>query len=253
VSETGPGHHRVEIVARLGDAETLFVLDTGAPTTTLVANEATGRYTAVRSSETKGVAGFATTCDRIVVDSIDLGGRRLSNFPASRCREKGARNLLGLDALGERFRIDLRRRSLTFDSPPAAAAKNELRRLRNGHLTVPARLGDVDVWALFDTGADTTVIDSTFVEAHPASFTRKRAEEGRDATGKAISSDVYEVSSIRIGSLDLKNVEVATFPFSEAMKRDMGPETPVIVGTNVIEPGAWTFDLRTNHWSIERH
>jgi hypothetical protein len=37
------------------------------------------------------------------------------------------------------------------------------------------------------------------------------------------------------------------------MKKDMGGDTPVIVGTNVIEPGAWTFDLRTNRWSVEPH
>lgn len=254
VSETSPGHHRVEVGIRLGNGDTTCLLDTGAPKTTLTASALTLRYQALQTSESKGVAGIGTACDEVLVDELQLGGRRLLKFPASRCAGDGTRNLLGLDALGDRFLVDLRHRVLTLDPPlPQAGLALPLRRLRGGHMTLPARLGDTDVHVLFDTGADTTVVDTAFVAAHPGLFTLVRSEDGRDATGQTIPSDIHTVSSVVMGELHLRDVEVATFAFTEPMRRDMGADTPVILGTNVIEAAAWSFDLQAARWSVQKH
>lgn len=251
VTEGAPGHHRVEVIAALGDEEETLLLDTGAPSSTIRATTRTSRALSSRPTTSEGVAGVAVECESVVIDDASLGGSRRPPFRASRCPGAGTRNLLGLDVLGARFHIDLRHRVLVLDPPGTPTLP--LRRLPAGHVTLPATLGNRDVEVLFDTGADTTVIDARFVALHPASFTLKRSEEGRDVTGHAVPSLVYSVRDLRLGDLVLSDVEVAAIEFPEPMRLGLGPKVPAILGTNVIERAAWTFDLSRHRWSVVPH
>lgn len=251
VTAVEPGHYRVEVVAKFGDEPETFLLDTGAPTSTLRASSRTERFPARRANTSQGVAGVALACDEVELTDVTLGSSRRPTFTASRCQDSNTKSLLGLDALGNRFQVDLRNQQLIFE--PQIAPTDALKRLSAGHVTLPAQLGAVNVNVLFDTGADTTVIDRTFVTRHPELFTHRRSEEGRDATGQPVASTVYSLTSLRIGALHLRDVEVAAIDFPEPMRRGLGNDTPVILGTNVIEPAVWSFDLVTNRWLVVPH
>lgn len=101
---------------------------------------------------------------------------------------------------------------------------------------------------MFDTGADSTIIDSKFVTQNQNLFKLVRTEEGTDANGVKIPSEVYNLESIQIGDLVLRNIEVATFEFGNHMLKSM-EGSPFILGNNVISEAKWIFDLKQGFWS----
>jgi hypothetical protein len=59
---------------------------------------------------------------------------------------------------------------------------------------------------------------------------------------------VYTLESLTVGALELRDVEVAVIDATPEMRRAMGLTTPAILGTKVVEAGAWTFALATSRW-----
>lgn len=225
-----------------------FLLDIGAVTSSVASDEFIKKYTSQGTSESKGASGIAKADDVILIQKMKMGLQVFSEIKIKR----GHASLLGLDRLSNFvFQVDLKNQSLNLlKELPKDIKLLPIRRLRPGHVTIPLKFSGITVDALFDTGADSTVIDSKFVKQHQNLFKLVRTEEGTDANGVKIPSEVYSVESIQIGDLVLKNVEMATFEFGDHMTKSM-EGSPLILGNNVILKAKWSFDLKQNLWALE--
>lgn len=213
ITTSSNGTYLPEIQLLVDGHPMLFLLDTGAASSSVGLDEHTKRYASLGSAESRGASGQATSCDRIQVEQMSMGQREFGKTTIKRC----GRNILGLDLLGELvFEVDLAGRQLTIlKHLPGDAPAQPIRRLAPGHVTIPLILDQQTVDVLFDTGADTTVIDSRYLDAHPQSFELVRSEEGQDANGNPIPSNVYRCHAVGVASLQLSGVEMAAFEFGE--------------------------------------
>lgn len=228
--------------------DTDFLFDTGAVTSSIASDDFTKKYISQGVSESKGASGISKAGDLILIQKMKMGLQVFSEIKIKR----GNVSLLGLDRLKDFvFQVDLKNQSLNLlKALPNNTKLLVVRRLKPGHFTIPLKFSDIVVDALFDTGADSTVIDSKFVKQHQNLFKLVRTEDGTDANGVKIPSQVYSVESIQIGDLVLKNVEMVTFEFGDHMTKSM-EGSPLILGNNVILKAIWSFDLKQNLWTVE--
>ena len=246
VTPTGPDRRLADVDLLVDGTPARFLLDTGAAVSS-VANDAWAkRYPTLGPDTSTGVSGRPEPCDVIQPNEIRLASHRFAAPRITRCD----RNILGIDLLGTVvFQVDLAARALRIlPSFPRDGPRHPLRTLRRGHVTVPLALGDQRVWGLIDTGADTTVIDSAFVDRHPEAFTLARTEPGTDAHGHAVESKVFRCREVDVGPLKLNDVEVAAFDFGDYLRSRM-EGAPLIVGNDVIGHARWTFDVAGGAWS----
>ena len=68
-----------------------------------------------------------------------------------------------------------------------------------GHPLLDLRWPDVTGRAVFDTGAGITVVDTSFVRAHPDLFTHAGQTTGTDSAGEHVTTDLYEMAAVTIG------------------------------------------------------
>ena len=101
---------------------------------------------------------------------------------------------------------------------------------------------------MFDTGADSTVVDEKYIRENSSFFDLLRSEEGEDAHGNKIPSKIYNCKEVRIGHLHLENVEMAGFEFGEFLRGAM-ENVPIILGNNIIYGSKWSFDLKVGSWN----
>jgi predicted aspartyl protease len=245
---TEPGKFVPEILVNVDGSQQLFMLDTGAVSSRVALNEHTKTYPHVGKSESRGASGQTKNCDLIQPKRISLGNHLVSHTQIRRCED----SLFGLDQLkNSLFQIDLKNKTLRLlKNLPGEVQSFSVRRLSPGHITIPINITGAPVDALFDTGADTTVIDTLYVQNNSDHFQLIRSEDGTDANGFKISSKTYLCSSIQIGSLKLQNVEVSAFDFGDFLRQKM-EGSPIILGNNIISKAVWSFDLKTGHWTIE--
>ena len=101
---------------------------------------------------------------------------------------------------------------------------------------------------LFDTGADTTIIDLQYIKQNAELFQLVRSEGGYDHHGNKIPSEIYKVAEVEVGTLRLQNIEMATFDFGMHLRQKM-EGVPIILGNNIIGGAAWAFDLKLCRWN----
>lgn len=245
---TGPGTFVPEVEVKVDGHSKVFLLDTGAVSSSIANDVHVDSYPSMGERESKAAAGIGKIGDIIQPDKISVGSYSFRRSQITRCSP----SLLGLDRLKEMvFQIDLKSKTLNFLKHfPIKNTKHQLRRLSSGHMTVPLRLGKMTVDALFDTGADTTVIDSRFVKSNMNLFDLLWSEIGTDALGNKIPSEVYLCKSVQVGELLVSDVEMAAFDFGDHLRKHM-EGSPIILGNNVISQARWTFDLTLNVWTCE--
>lgn len=248
VTETGPQTWLARVDLLVDGAPMPFLFDTGAATSSLGVDPRTSRYPSLGTDASTGVSGQAEPCDVVQPKEIRLGSHRFAKPRLHRCD----RNILGMDLLGTVvFQVDLTAHALRIlPSLPEGVAVQPMQRLRRGHMTIPVEAGDQRVQALVDTGSDATVVASAFVEQHPGLFVMKRSTSGRDAHGHEVESNVYRCPTLRIGALQLQDVEVAGFDFGPELRSHM-EGAPLILGNNVIGRAKWTFDPNAATWTVE--
>lgn len=247
IRHTGPDAELADVVVDVDGRARRFLLDTGEPESSIVDDASTATYPSLGPAATTGVSGKATPCQLVAPQTIELGTRVFHHRRIKRCRQ----NLLGMDILGAAvFQIDLRREKLNLlNRLPRNVPTHPIRRLATGHMTIPVRLATQRVYGLFDSGADTTVIDSRYVKQHPASFARVRAENGVDASGSTVASSIYVCKTLAVGPIHLENVKMAAFDFGPGL-RQRAEGAPIILGNNVIARAVWTFDLASGRWTV---
>ena len=245
---TEPGKYVPELTVDVDGNQKIFMLDTGAASSSIAIDEHVVSYPSLGAAESKGASGKIKECDYVQPEKMRLGEHVFAKTRITRCDG----SLLGLDRLKEFvFQIDLKGKRINLLKGLSNTAKiYPIRRLSPGHITISAKLGDDLVDALFDTGADTTVIDTMYVKKHIDKFKLLRSEEGTDAHGNKIPSNIYQCSSVQLGDLVLKDVEMAAFDFGDYLRGKM-EGSPIMLGINVISNASWSFDLNNNRWTSQ--
>jgi hypothetical protein len=198
----------------------------------------------------EGLFGRAPV-ERIVVPDLTVPGLTAGRRTVARLRTGGvrSRSLLGLDVLGKH--------ALLLDGPAATlhatvagdlAADLPLERGTRGHCYLPVALpGGRVVRALWDTGADVTVVDRELVTSHPELFTAVRSATGTDSSGTTMVTDVCRLQAYAIADVHFAGHLVAV--------ADLGavPEpVAMALGYPTLRQAIWSMDLPSGRWGVSR-
>jgi Aspartyl protease len=237
-----PGCATVRVDAAVDGRTYRFVLDSGAARTGMRSDAWIDALPSDARHESSGV--FATMSeDLIVLPSITLGPLIVTDVQVTRTAV--GESLLGMDVLGAAaIRVDLDRAKLTIEASGASLPWT-LDRSPRGHPFLDLRWPDATARAVFDTGAGITVVDTSFVRAHPDLFTRAGQTTGTDSTGAEATFDLYEMAAVTIGDRGFAPTRAAVVDLPQVIGRmDVG------LGYPTIRQAVWLFDFPANRWGF---
>jgi Aspartyl protease len=224
-----------------------FVLDSGSPSTQIADPDALISASVVGQDTAEGLFGRAPV-ERVVVPDLTVPGLTAGRRTVARLRSggAGARSLLGLDVVGEH--------ALLLDGPAATlhttvagglAADLPLERGPRGHCYLPVTLpGGRVARALWDTGADVTVVDRELMTSHPELFTALGSASGTDASGTTAVTDVGRMKAYRIADVLFAGHVVAVADLPEPME--------MVLGYPTLCQAVWSMDLPAGRWAVSR-
>jgi Aspartyl protease len=222
-----------------------FVLDSGSPTTQIADADALISAAVVGEDTAEGLFGRVPV-ELVVLSDITVPGLTAGRRTVSRLRTggDGSRSLLGLDVLGEH--------ALLLDGPAATlhttvagglVADLPLERGLRGHCYLPVTLpGGRVVRALWDTGADITVVDRELVTSHPELFTALGSASGTDASGTTAVTDVGRMEGYRIADVPFAGHLVAIADLPEPFE--------MVLGYPTLRQATWSMDLPSGRWGV---
>ena len=100
------------------------------------------------------------------------------------------------------------------------------------------------VRALWDTGADITVVDRRLVTSHPELFTAPGRADGTDSSGTTVPTDVCRMEAYRIADVPFAGHVVAVADLPEPME--------MVLGYPTLCQAIWSMDLPSGTWSVSR-
>jgi hypothetical protein len=229
-------------------------LDTGAPRTTLVADEYLASLP-VTGRERSGGAFAARDEDLVTIPGLTAGpltAGPLSAGPLDVARiEPGPHrsSVLGMDVLGRhcllfRFAAGV----LELAESPSPAADLPLTVGDRGHLYVELSWDGVTASACWDSGAGITLVDAAFRRAHPDLFTPAGTTPGTDSTGtRSEETPVYLMAGPVIGGVPFGSSLVAVIDMGP-MNRGLTDPMDVIAGYPTYRQADWLFDVPARRW-----
>ncbi|GAA3171177.1 hypothetical protein GCM10010531_25630 [Blastococcus jejuensis] len=230
-----------------------FVLDSGSPTTQIADPDALISASVVGEDTAEGLFGRAPV-ERVVLPDLTVPGLTAGPRTVARLRTggAGARSLLGLDVLGEH--------ALLLDGPAATlyttvagglTADLPLERGTRGHCYLPVALpGGKVVRALWDTGADITVVDRELVTSHPELFTAMGSASGTDSSGTTAVTDVGRMAGYRIADVSFASHTVAIADFGAVV--ELPEPFTMVLGYPTLHQAIWSMDLPSGRWAVSR-
>ena len=99
--------------------------------------------------------------------------------------------------------------------------------------------------AMWDTGADVTVVDRELVASHPELFTAPGSASGTDSSGTTMVTDVCRLATYAIADVPFAGHLVAV--------ADLGavPEpVTMALGYPTLCQAIWSMDLPAGRWSV---
>jgi hypothetical protein len=224
-----------------------FVLDSGSATTQIADPGALISATVVGADTAEGLFGRAPV-ERVALPDLTVPGLTAGPRTVHRLRAggTGARSLLGLDVLGEHALL-LHGPAATLHTTVAGglAAGQPLERGARGHCHLPVALpGGRVVRALWDTGADITVVDRELVAAHPELFTAFGSASGTDAVGATVVTDVCRMETYHIADVPFAGHVVAV--------ADLPAPVEMALGYPTLRQAVWSIDLPSGRWAVSR-
>ena len=114
-----------------------------------------------------------------------------------------------------------------------------------GRMVVPFQIGDQKLYAFFDTGASTTMLDPSIVQKHESLFKFvSHFDNGTDILNHRFSYDVYRSKELLIaGSMEEGNVAAASTPSAINDAHDG------LLGYNLIRKLNWLLDPKMRVWA----
>lgn len=232
-----------------------FLLDTGAARTGVITDDYTAAFEPVGTDHSSGVFAPASS-DLITVSSISLGPIARRRFTIARAPAgHGVKNLIGMDLLSAHrclFCFDEQRVVVDPDAvPDDSLAFEPLFLDPRLHPYVDVRFGDRVARAVWDTGASITVVDSSFIDAHPAFFAQAGQSTGTDATGAQMESGLFVMSAAVIGGHLSAPHRVAAVDLSR-LNATLDVPMHLILGYSTLRQARWLFDFPGRKWAVSR-
>ena len=233
-----------------------FLLDTGAARTRLAFDAYTATFPCLEQHSSSGV--FAASTEEVIqVPSIELGPLTTTACLVVRgaAQHPDRRHLIGMDLLKEHcchFVFDAQR--VEVDPEEASAFSGSFQALlldRAFHPYVEVQFEALTAQAVWDSGADLTIVDLNLVKNQPALFQVADSSRGTDATGAAQETPMFLMAATTIGGV--------AFPPQKVAGVDLTPvnatlEVPMdlILGYNTLRKANWLLDFPRQRWAISR-
>jgi predicted aspartyl protease len=194
----------------------------------------------------QGMAGSARV-GTVRIATLRLGQSNIPNIAAPALPERylGAQGLVGIDALvDQRLMLDFDRKTITVQDsrrPEGVSGGDEIvvvARRRNGQLILTAAsVGGTPIYAVIDTGSEITMGNLALQArvfgtrrppvAHPVILT--------SVTGQTLTANLAMLSNIRIGGIDLANVQVAFADAPPFRLFGLEKQPAMLLGTDVLQ------------------
>lgn len=253
-SHLNPSLH---VPVEIGHESGIFLLDTGAPRSSVASLGAYFAYPIIGNISISGLDGSIVLCDLVKTPAW-----RFSKLPAkatvndvSRCAPGS--NILGLNAIKNHIlELDMASRRVTISDklPPHFPANSAqvMHWTHGGHLVLPIGLSgplpeESAIGAIFDTGDMVTIADAKFVELHPETFTPINANvDVYNSFDEKHKLAFYHADKIVVAGLNLSDVDVLAADLSYNADNDSyeGERTIMILGLDIISKMNWVMDLR---------
>lgn len=265
LNEGDYGGGRIYAPVRFDNVLGMMRLDTGASTSRITFALWNKNFPVVGQTESMGASGRFMRCDDVEAQSVMLkAGQGASigraKYILSRCPYSDGDDLLGLDFFkGTHFQLDLSRREIIFPEPSAVVLGQQQSFVLLGPdrrlVGVNARVGGMSVVGLFDSGAELTAVDLSFVKSHSNLFIPvKHRLKASEAGGAKWAPKLYRLKEIDIGEgRILRGLFVLAYDFG-VLREALGTQTPIILGYNFLSHYLWDLDFTvpgTPKWRAE--
>ncbi len=248
------GGGRIYAPVRFGNVLGMMRLDTGATSSRITFALWNKDFPVVGQTESIGSSGKSTHCDDVEAKNVLLKavqgpsiGR--AKYTLTRCASSDGDDLLGVDFFkGTRFQLDLARREIVFPDPKASPSQQFQTFVMLGGdrrlVGLKAQIGDAPVIGLFDSGAELSAVDLTFVKSHTEHFTPvKHRLKVSEAGGAKWAPKLYRLKEIDIGEgRILKGLYILAYDFG-VLREALGARTPIIFGYNFLSQFQWELDF----------
>ncbi len=246
------GSAQLEIAALVDNENFNFQLDTGANQTFLANSPSLTHYPVMGKSRTTSAAGITVTEDKVRLLSFRIGDFVKKEFEVVRYKMGTPfKNRLGMNALPDKLQFDFKNKKLSFHLyAHEVLKKNKLILYGDSTFGMEIHFGADTVEAVWDTGAELSVIDQDLIEKNPAQFRHQQTiTNGVDATGNAVKLELYSFDGLHVGDKILRGT-IMSMNFKPIQEK-MGEKVKIILGTNLIRNNNWYFDRTERTWSID--
>ena len=254
LNEGDYGGGRIYAPVRFGNVAGTMRLDTGASTSRITFALWNKDFPVVGQTSSMGASGKLMRCDDVEARNVllkaaqgDSIGR--AKYTLTRCPSSDGDDLLGLDFFrGTRFQLDLAHREIVFPDPKAPGGDQKQPFVALGAerqlVGVNVRVGDVATTGLFDSGAEISAVDVSFVKSHSNLFAPVKSRiKASEAGGGKWAPKLFRLKEIDLGDgRVLKGIYVLVYDFG-VLREALGAQTSVILGYNFLSRFQWDLDL----------
>ncbi len=234
-----------------GIRDNLCHLDTGSTYTSIKWNEKFLNYPVSGSKVCRSASGISVEEEMITLESFRIGEFEKHDFEVVRyCEEKGQESRIGMSLMSNLFlNFNFLEESLLLKTSPNENLENILEIDKRGLFYVNSEIEGSIYKALWDTGAELTVVNPEVIESFSKNFEFVMdIPGGSDATGSNVFFKLYKGKGLKIqGHQLVGNVLSMNF---EPLKKKLGVDVDIILGFNHIRQLNWSFDLHTKTWSM---
>lgn len=222
-----------------------MLLDTGATTSQITLNEKTNTFNVLSEDISHGAFGSKLQ-KKVEIPELIVGTHRVENIPATLDDVHG---IIGMDFLkGTCIHLDLANDEFTFGEHFTDGM--DLFLGEKGHIYMQCNLGDVVLWALFDTGASGTVVNQAFIDEHPEFFVKQGMDNAKDWTGAEQAAQLIRIRNMSIASNLFDEHEAGVLDLSNA-KQYLEKPIDIILGATTMELAIWDFDFTNKKWKLK--
>jgi hypothetical protein len=235
-----------------GDWEWM-VLDTGSLFSILRDSERFRSYPTVGRIRFKSASGVPMGADTIMIKRLGLDQHLFTNVVMARV--SGGLKLtgtLGLDVVGKYpFAVHFRdEAALYLRARAPERLLGGLTLYNSGLFTIPVFIGNLAGETVWDTGAELTAVDQSYVAAHPELFKLGGIVGGvMDGNDQPVAARLVKIRRLEVGGRTFRNVSALAVDL-QTIHEGTSEKVPLVIGFNVIRRTDWYFDLGTRRWSI---
>lgn len=245
----GPDH--IETRVQFDGTEAHCIVDTGARFT-VVQLPLLGASLKVGEVIGGGVSGVQITTDLVeakvqagdwVIENAVVGRRQPGTLPAT-C-------LLGNDFfLQKEFSIDFKTARISDETSFQGILYplNQFKADRGGQFGFNLEVEGVQVSALFDTGATSTVFDATFVKNHPDNFVFVREFSVQEGSNQTLKAGIYRAKAIKFGDQEERNIEVYVVDLTYLQSKIPGIQA--VLGLSEMTNRKWYINNKNATWGV---